>query len=628
MRAPIRVLDEVTASRIAAGEVVERPASIVKELVENSLDAGATEIAVEIVAGGRRSIRVVDDGQGIPAEEVELAFARFATSKLRAAGDLAHIGTLGFRGEALAAIGSVSHVTLVSRTRDAAVGVQVRVDDGHLASRQPVGAPPGTAVTVENLFHAQPARLAFLRNEATEAGHILDLVASYALAYPQRRFTLVRDGRTAFRSPGTGDTEEVLIAVFGLDVARAMVPLLAGDPAAPSAGADDPVSWPVVDDQTPMPTGADVGAPVSPAPLAGAIGVRGHVGPPHIHRATRRQITLFVNGRRVQDPRLSYAVVQAYHTLLPQGRFPIAVVLVDVPPETVDVNVHPAKAEIRFRDPQPVFGAVSRAVRGAVVGGAPVAPLGEDPAMGRRGPGWRTAERRVPWTAERRAPWTVEPMAGRPDDDADPWSGGPQHAQAALPRTSGADLPILRVVGQIARSYIVAEGPDGLYLIDQHAAHERVMYEQFLARDGKGPAQALLAPEPVTLSPWQMGVIHDRLPAFQSVGFAIEPFGHDAVLVRAVPEALASADVASTLATLVDQLGEGEAGIDAPFEARLVRAVCKQATVKAGQVLGLEEMRALVRDLEATASPRTCPHGRPTMVVLSPARLAREFGRT
>jgi DNA mismatch repair protein MutL len=580
MSAPIRVLDDITASRIAAGEVVERPASVVKELVENSLDAGATEIRVEIQAGGRRMIRVTDNGHGIATDEVDLAFARHATSKIRSGDNLDDIATLGFRGEALASIAAVSHVTLVSRTADTPTAVQVRLDNGRIVSRAAVGAPVGTSVTAENLFHAVPARLKFLRNEATETGHVQDLVTCYALAYPARRFLLVRDGRTVFQSPGTAELEDTLIAAFGLDVARAMIPLTA--------------------DAAPPPAVEPGGVPIS-------VRVRGYVSPPHVHRATRRYITLFVNGRWVHDTQLGFALVQAYHTLLPKGRFPIAVVAIELAANAVDVNVHPAKTEVRFRDARAVFAAVARAVRTSVVGGAPVAPIADANPVSDL---WR-APRGV--DTHRRAATTP--------------SGGRSTTQGTFLEHDGARLPLLRVVGQVAQAYIVAEGPDGLYLIDQHAAHERVMYEAFMARGGHGTGQRMLSPEPVALAPRQMGVVAERLTAFTDVGFDLEPFGRDAVLVRALPEVLVTTDAGAALRTILDLTAEGDTPVDEAFEARLVRAVCKQATIKAGQTLSSEEMRSLVRQLEDTASPRTCPHGRPTMIVLTAERVAREFGR-
>lgn len=623
MTEPIRLLDDLTIARIAAGEVVERPASVVKELVENSLDAGATDIRVEIAAGGRRLVRVTDNGRGIPPAEAALAFQKHATSKIRSSADLDRIASLGFRGEALASIASVAQVTLVTRAAGERAGMRLRVENGRRVEETPVGAAPGTVVTVENLFHAVPARLKFLRNDHSEAGHIQDLVVHYALAYPDRAFTLIRDGRTVFQAPGTGELEDTLIAAFGLDVAREMLALGA------EAGLDpdfDPVLDPAEDG---LASPAKDPEPSTIPPLASdtlslpppRVRVRGYVSPPHLHRATRRHITLFVNGRWVRDSQLGFAVIQAYHTLLPKGRFPIAVILLELPSESVDVNVHPAKTELRFRDGRPVFAAVQRAVRSAVIGQAPVAPAARGAAD------------------EAGADWPIFPARPRPlvfpGGGARPFESSPSSPRSPAPEArqagfldEGGRLPMLRLIGQLGLMYLVAEGPEGLYLIDQHAAHERVMYERFMARRAPATSQPLLAPEAVALSPAQLGVVEDQAGLFAGLGFAIEPFGPDTVLVRALPEVLAGAtEVAETLRSILDGSLEGGSPIAESMEARLVRAVCKQATVKAGQLLSMAEMQALLRDLEACESPRTCPHGRPTMIVLSAERLERAFGR-
>ena len=582
-RQPIRLLDDVTASRIAAGEVVERPASVVKELVENSLDAGAGTVRVEMEAGGRRLIRVIDDGRGIPAADVELALARHATSKLRSADDLDHVRTLGFRGEALAAIASVSHLTLLTRTADALEGVEVRVTNGRLEGRRPLGAAVGTRVTVENLFHAQPARLRFLRTDQTEAGHVTLLVMRYALAHRNTRFELVRDGRTVFRSTGSGDPTDALAAAFGLDVARELIPLRA--PPTIRLAAED------------APSGPRVG---------------GYVGPPHLHRATRRDISIFVNGRPVTDGALVHAVVQAYHTLLPGGRYPVALVMIGLPPAQVDVNVHPAKTEVRFRDARGVFAAVQRAVRAAVTSGAHV-------------PGIREARAWPPPAGHESAP---DAQPGLLASDGAPAAGGEWGAGTAAACGPPADrLPPLRVLGQVGLAFIVAEGPDGLYLVDQHAAHERIVYEDLMARPAERPSQRLLVPEAVRLAPDLAGLAAEHAALLAAVGFDMEPFGPDTVLVRAVPEVLARSDAAAAVRDVLALAQVGRSGAGEAMEERLVRAVCKRATVKAGQALEPDEMRALVRRLETCAAPRTCPHGRPTVTVLTLRDIGRALGR-
>ncbi|HJW84183.1 MAG TPA: DNA mismatch repair endonuclease MutL, partial [Anaerolineae bacterium] len=337
---PIHILSAELASQIAAGEVVERPASVVKELVENAIDAGATDIRVETRDGGRRLIRVSDNGDGIPAGEIELAFSRHATSKLSTVEDLMRIRTLGFRGEALASIASVAVVTCVSRERSASVGARIRIEGGRQVERGAAGAPAGTVVTVENLFHSIPARLKFLKSDATERRHIDALVTRYALAYPALRFHLAHDGRAAFQTTGSGSMKDVLVAVYGVEAAQHMLDLTP---------------------QPPLPRGEGE-----------TIQVTGFVSLPALSRANRNDLTVFVNGRWVQDRGLSAAMVQAYHTLLMVGRYPICVVRVELPPEEVDVNVHPAKTEVRFRNSEAVFRAVQRAVRRTLVDQAPV----------------------------------------------------------------------------------------------------------------------------------------------------------------------------------------------------------------------------------------------------------------
>ena len=343
---PIHILAPEVANQIAAGEVVERPASAVKELIENSLDAGATDIRVEVREGGRRLIRVQDDGCGIPAAEAALAFERHATSKLATADDLSHLSTLGFRGEALASIASVAQVALLTRSRDEETGSLIRMAEGHEIGREPRGGPPGTLVTVEHLFANVPARLKFLKQPATEAAHIQQIVTRYALAYPERRLSLVSDGKLVFQSTGSGKLYDVLVKVYGLEMAREMLQIADG-------------KWQMADGESQ--------AAISHHAIRykpSAISVTGYIGSPSLHRGNRSYITLFVNRRWFQDTSIAYSVIQAYHTMLPVGRYPVAVIFIEIPPEEVDVNVHPTKAEVRFRDSGAVFQ------RGAE-GGAP-----------------------------------------------------------------------------------------------------------------------------------------------------------------------------------------------------------------------------------------------------------------
>ncbi len=569
---PIRILSDEIASQIAAGEVVERPASVVKELVENALDAGATHIRVTIEDAGKRLIEVADNGSGIPAEELPLAVARHATSKLESAQDLFRIATLGFRGEALASIASVSRLTLTSRVRAAESGHTLQVDGGVAGPLRPVGAPAGTVVRVEDLFYNVPARLKFLKAERTERRHILDLLTRYALAYPQVRFHLQQEGRTGLQTSGNGDRREALAHLFGPAEARQMIEVV--------AQYDD-------------------------------LEITGFISPPGLTRSNRGGLLFFVNGRPVHDAAMTSALLKAYHTLLMVGRYPLAALFLTMPPQQVDVNVHPAKAEVRFRDRDAVFRGVGRAVRTALLAHTPVPDL---PSLGGE-TRWENPPTRATtlWSAEAR-----EAMPRSPEVEADV-------AQPPLPSVS---VPLLRLVGQLAGTYLVAEGPDGLYLIDQHAAHERVLFERFMAQRGEEiTAQQLMEPVVVELPPAAAESLGEQLPTLGRLGFDVESFGRAAFLLRAIPAMFKGMDPAAALRVLVEDFEEDESPLENEIEARIIARVCKRAAVKGGQILSSEEQQALIRDLEACQSPRTCPHGRPTMIHLSVDMLERQFGR-
>jgi len=567
---PIRLLPPELVAKIAAGEVVERPASVVKELVENSLDAGARHIHIDIHGGGRQEIRVVDDGCGIPAEEVALAVQRHATSKIATAADLYRIRTLGFRGEALASIAAVSHLTLVSRPAGQEVGMEVRVEGGRTVGQSPRPCTVGTIVLVRDLFYNTPARLKFLRQPRTEAGYIHTLVTDYALAHPGVAFRLLSDGRIVLNTGGSGNLHDTLIEVYGLETARQMLP-------------------------------------VEKVVGEGEMRIRvfGYVGQPSLSRATRRAITLFVNGRRIRDTGLTYAVEEAYRTLLMADRHPVAIIGLEVDPAAVDVNVHPTKSEVKFVYGDQVFAIAQRAIREA---------LQEHLAVPRI-----AAVRPRPAPAESPRP------AGRPL----PRFGGPlfEEEEETAP-VEEPKLPPLRVLGQMAGTYILAEGPDGLYLIDQHAAHERILYEQLAAERERLAirTQVLLEPLIVELTPQQQALLGERLEELRAWGFELEPFGERAYRVRSVPAILTRGDVRDRVAALVEEWSEGLRRGSSWEEQLLITIACHSA-VRAGQSLSPEEMRELVQLLEQTRLPRTCPHGRPTMILLTQQQLEREFGR-
>ena len=615
--------------------MVERPVSVVKELVENALDAGASTVNIEIRNGGRDLVQVADDGGGIEADEVEMAFLRHATSKLSSSKDLEAIGTLGFRGEALAAIAAVSQVTVVTRAASDAsseasgarpVGTRLVLEGGEPQRRDTVGAPQGTVIAVENLFFNIPARRKFLKTVTTEKRLIDELVTRYALAYPHVRFRLAHDGRVTFQSSGNGNLRDVLVAVYGVEIAKELLEI--GDQRLEIGDQGDEGQSPISNLQS-----TNLQSPIS---------VFGFVGPPSLHRANRGQIMLYVNGRWIRDNSLTYAVIQAYHTLLPTGRYPLAVVFVQMPFDQVDVNVHPAKTEVRFRDSGAVFSAVQKAVRRTLVAGSPVRNVALGAAsrsLDRSYSGWggsldeeSFSRHPLPEAQENlRIEWPEEQTPMRQASDAILDSPKPRADDDVQERFAGGErLPIMRVVGQVGAAYIITEGPDGLFLIDQHAAHERILYEQFMAAREREEiaSQGLVTSTTVQLAPDQATLLEGHLELLAELGFQVEPFGPNTFVVRASPALLSRLDPAAALAAVVEDLEAGNEPLQDKIEAKIILRVCKTAAVKAGQTLSPAEMEAMIRQLESCRNPHTCPHGRPTLIHLSAAQLAREFGRT
>lgn len=619
----IRILPPDVAAKIAAGEVVERPASVVKELVENAIDAGAKTIRVEIQSGGKRLIQVLDDGSGIPAEEIPLAFARHATSKLVSVDDLSRVTTLGFRGEALASVAAVSQLTLLSRPASQPAATRIRLEGGQQVSLGVAGSPGGTIITVENLFYNVPARLKFLKADATEAAHIHRIVSHYALAYPHIRFALQSDQRATFQTNGRGDLFDALAAVFDLETARQMILVeydegreearrREGEEAKRRREADETA------DEERLASSPHFASPPR-------LSVHGYVGAPALHRGTRDQIIFFVNKRWIQDRSLNQAVVQAYHTFLPVGRYPVAVLNIELDPAEVDVNVHPTKAEVKFQDPRAVFKAVQKAVREAVMAAAPV------PAYGGQATPTYQYSGGFGGHAGDTAPWRTSfgPSFSQFGFEVQRTFDNEGERPPLLEPSTPQGLPLMRVVGQIQQMYIVAEGPDGLYLIDQHAAHERILYEKLAQQKAQAAVarQQLLEPVVVELSPGQAALVEAELKALSEVGFELEPFGGAAYRIRGVPDILGQANPAQALVDILAEMADGAIPLARETHEKIAITVCKRASIKGGQILSPEEMRELVRQLEATSAPRTCPHGRPTMIHLSAAQLAKEFGR-
>ncbi len=553
----IRVLDRELVSKIAAGEVIERPASVVKELIENSLDAGATRIEVEARGGGVELIKVSDDGAGIPGSEVDLAFRRHATSKIGGVGDLEKIGSLGFRGEALPSIAAVAEMELFTQAHSDTAGTCASLAKGEIVRCESRARAPGTTVTVRRLFRYFPARLKFLKSVGTENGHIAHLVSQYALAFPGVRFTLVLDKRVSLRTTGSGSLRDVVGEVYGPEMAQAMLEV---------------------------------------AQKGDMYKVEGLVSPPSLARSGRNHLSFFVNRRWVRSPLLARATEEAYRGLLMEGRHPVAVISISIPPHELDVNIHPAKAQVKFSHEQAVFGSVRKAVEEALAG--------------------------TPVARSRAAPFPV--------------GGGHSHSPRMITDTAPVfdvarlptmELPLLRVVGQLGNTYIIAEGPDGLYLIDQHAAHERVLYDRILAQRSQNAVevQGLLQPVTLELSPREEETLRSGREFLATFGFDIEPFGDRSYLIRAVPAVTVGSDAVETLSALLEDLSGGkDAG---PRQEKVAQSLSCHGAVKSGQQLSSEEMRGLIKQLEETKQPRTCPHGRPTMIHLSSRQLEKDFGR-
>jgi DNA mismatch repair protein MutL len=576
----IRILAPHEAAKIAAGEVIERPASVVKELIENSLDAGARRIAVEIREGGLALIRVVDDGCGIEPGELRLAFERHATSKVASEEDLWRVATLGFRGEALPSIAAAGEVDLITRTGANDVGARVKLRDGEVVEEGAGATAPGTTFTVRRLFGAQPARLKFVRTPGSESTQVSSVVVHYAMAYPEVRFELTVDGRQSLQTPGSGRLTDALAAVYGPEVAAAAIEV-------------------------------DV-----PPANEGETAVRGVVVDPRMHRSSRNYISLYVNRRWVRNRALTFAVEEAYQGMLPVGRRPIAVLDLSMPTDEVDVNVHPTKAEVRLRREREVFAALQRGVRRALSSGGTV-PAATANVWG------QPADVVPPHLTLNTQP--VQSPLPRPEFDRRVETA-PVAAQQA---TMIERLPMLRPVGQVGNTYVVAEGPEGMYLIDQHAAHERVLYERFLssARASTPDVQPLLEPLTIELAAAQRAMLNEHRQALERLGFEVEHFGDSAYVVRAVPVELAGDDVAAHLLELLDRMGRDDVpGGEASH--RVAASLACHAAVRAGKTMTEAEQRELLRLLEAAESPRTCPHGRPTMVHLTADAIAREFRRT
>lgn len=604
-RKQIRLLDDTVINKIAAGEVVERPASVVKELVENALDAGATRIDVAIVEGGRQLIAVEDNGCGMTRDDALLSVERHATSKIRDIHDVENVMSMGFRGEALAAIPSVSRFTLRSRVAEEPGGTEVIVEGGRMVDVRDAGCPPGTAVEVRNLFYNVPARRKFLRSIQTETVHIRQLFLMYALAFPEVGMSLTLDGRPDYQLTAGLEMDERLHQLFDRSLVQSLRPV---------------------------------------SLRQGDVAVRGYAASPACHRSDRNSQYIFINRRPASAALVGYAIQQSYESLLPKGRYPVVILFLDLPPDRVDVNVHPAKKEVRFRTPQEVRDVIIAGLTAALLQRAPVAPAAAAPIPEQKpetltvGTLLKAASRPLP--AERRTPTFPYPRLG-----PDPVSSGKPPAAPAQPhiprreelppwaeppQASKSPWGAFRLLGVVGTKYLVIETSDGMVLLDPQAAHERLLFERLIHgyERKKMESQGLLAPETVQLTPAEANAVKKNIELLESMGFGISEFGSDTFLVDALPACfgeLSAHTLLRDMAADVERSGTSRGGGRWSVEA-VARAACRTA-VHSKMNLTEPEMKRLVQDLASADMPYTCPHGRPTVIFMSFNEMDRKFGK-
>ncbi len=621
----IKQLPELLINQIAAGEVVERPASVVKELIENALDAGSKKIILEVNAGGDGFLRITDDGSGMDSADAVLAFERHATSKIENADDLLKIHTLGFRGEAIASIASVSYITLQTKKRGDLEGTLVIAEGGKITKIQPVGVPEGTQIEIQNLFYNTPARKKYLKNDSTEYQHIMDTVTGIALTFPHVSFRVVHDGKLVFDLPAVDDEFTRIRTLFGKNIADELIPVFYGH---------------------------------------SQIQLKGFIGKPIIARSNRNFQYLFINHREVKSHVLGYAVKQNYASLLPKEKYPVFFLYFEIDPELVDVNVHPRKLEVRFRDERGIFSATSQACKKALETYVLAPNISHDiptnyyaerksqplklndssPALADA-----TVEKDIvvveaPAYFKQSAPdaekisyfklsgFQEEMEFGEDSGNEESSSTTEESAADELQHSSAQPRKTLEpfiALAQLDNSYILCRQGSSLVIVDQHAAHERIRYTEIFKEfaEKKLTAQTLVAPLQLELSMKEAALLEGHKEMFLQLGFEVEPFGGKTFAIHAVPSHLAQKDLQKVFTGLLDEF---VAGKTTPMEEQTQKALtylaCRSA-VKFGDPLGHEEQQALVEKLQTLDQPYTCPHGRPTMIVMSSDELKKRFGR-
>jgi len=592
----IRVLSDNVANKIAAGEVVERPASLVKELVENAVDAGSTQIDIDIVAGGRKLVSVSDNGCGMNRDNALLAIERHATSKIRDVDDIEHIATLGFRGEALAAIASVARFRIATCARGEEMGTEVVVDGGKLRDVRDIGCPPGTTIEVRDLFYRVPARRKFLRSYQTEMSHVRSTFIVLALANPAVGMALRVDGREAYRLAGGADFANRLTDIFGRNYRDNLRPV---------------------------------------EHCQAGVHTTGYVSIPTVHRADRAEQYVFINGRAATAPLVGYAIKEAYHSLIPGGRHPSVFLFLSLEPELVDVNVHPTKREVRFRRPSDVRDALIAAVRAALSSGSSQEDGAPDPATVPQAAASPTAQiqlniENLPETRTFRYPRRPSAASGGDVFSTEP--APPETTDSPSPAApSRAPWTWCRVLGQIGGLYVVLETEEGYVIMDPCAAHERVLFERYM-RDlerGEIASQNLLMPETVELQPRDARRVRKHVDLLTQMGFGISEFGGDTFVVDALPACFSGVQPTPLLVEVAHGLEQaGGRKAKGRWREESIAQTASRTAVQSRDRLTLEEIEQLVVDLAGTEMPYTCPHGRPTLIFTSLTELNRKFGRT
>jgi DNA mismatch repair protein MutL len=656
----IRILSESVANKIAAGEVVERPASVVKELVENALDAGARTIRVETEAGGKRLVRVTDDGCGMSRDDALLAFERHATSKLRTAEDLLAIATLGFRGEALPSIAAVSRLVLETRTAEDTEGTRVEFAGGKLVAVKPAGVPVGTCVTVQDLFYCVPARRKFLKSETTELSHIASLVTHYALANPDRHFELSTPTQQILHAAPVATLAERVYQVLGRTALDELMEI-------PEATA--PVRAAITEPE------------LDPGEEAARLTVRGFVSRPQVQRPNRNGIYVFVNRRLVRDRLILHAIGEAYRNVLPAGAFPVVLLFLELPPQEVDVNVHPSKIEVRFRHPQFVHDFARDSIRHALVQVRPMASFASatrataaaaaTPA--KAGEATHAVAAAFSGAAPPAEPGVprppramIPPLPGEPESFPGEFalSGEPQSPvaqripfepglafefplaaqtfarrfqematvqQAETAPVRAESIADLKPLGQVNASFIVAVNGEGLWIVDQHVAHERVLFEQHLRarREGAVQGQRLLVPVVVELAPRQLAIFERIADELRANGFEAEPMGPRSVAIQAAPAGIASSDAERLLAEILDGIEREHQAISMEsLQAKIAASTACHAAIKVNTPLDQAKMEWLLAELARTELPMSCPHGRPVLLRYSLREIEKAFQRS